>query len=116
MRLFKIGGLLLLAAGALNVYAQTEASLAYRVEASGRVVRPYIFPLSMNYKSLDIQKIRCVIRSCPDGFAVTDLIARSGADPLRVYPILFELEHSGWLEVTERGEWGAPRWVKMRIK
>ena len=34
MRLLKIGGLLLLAAGALNVYAQTEASLAYRVEAS----------------------------------------------------------------------------------
>ena len=27
MRLLKIGGLLLLAAGALNVYAQTEASL-----------------------------------------------------------------------------------------
>ena len=34
MRLFKIGGLLLLAAGALNVYAQTKASLTYRVEAS----------------------------------------------------------------------------------
>ncbi len=34
MRLLKIGGLLLLAAGALNVYAQTEASLTYRVEAS----------------------------------------------------------------------------------
>ena len=30
MRLLKKGGLLLLAAGALNVYAQKEASLAYR--------------------------------------------------------------------------------------
>ena len=74
------------------------------------------FSFFMNYKSLDIQKIRCVIRSCPDGLAVTDLIVRSGAEPLRVYPILFELEQSGWLEVTERSEWGAPRWVRKRIK
>ena len=68
----------------------------------------------MNYKSLDIQKIRCAIRSCPDGLAVADLIVRSGAEPLRVYPILFELEQSGWLEVTERSEWGAPRWVRRK--
>ena len=72
---------------------------------------PYFFSFFMNYKSLDIQKIRCAIRSCPEGLAVADLIVRSGADPLRVYPILFELEQSGWLEVTERSEWGAPRWV-----
>ena len=72
------------------------------------------FFLSMDYKALDIQKIRCTIRSCPDGLAVVDLIARSGADPLRVYPILFELEQSGWLEVTERSEWGAPRWVRRK--
>ena len=47
---------------------------------------------------------------------MADLIVRSGAEPLRVYPILFELEQSGWLEVTERGEWGAPRWVRLREK
>ena len=69
------------------------------------------FSFFMNYKSLDIQKIRCVIQSCPEGLAVADLIVRSGAEPLRVYPILFELEQSGWLEVTKRSEWGAPRWV-----
>ena len=74
------------------------------------------FSFFMNYKSLDIQKIWRAVRSCPDGLAVTDLIVRSGADPLRVYPILFELEQSGWLEVTERSEWGAPRWVRKRIK
>ena len=70
----------------------------------------------MNYKSLDIQKIQCAVRSCPEGLAVVDLITRSGAEPLRVYPILFELEQSGWLEVTERSEWGAPRWVRLREK
>ena len=70
----------------------------------------------MNYKSLDIQKIRCAIRSCPEGLTVADLIVRSEAEPLRVYQILFELEQSGWLEVTERSEWGAPRWVRLREK
>lgn len=73
-----------------------------------------LFSFFVNYKSLDIQKIRCAIRSCPEGLAVADLIAWSGADPLRVYPILFELEQSGWLEVTERSEWGAPRWVRRK--
>ena len=67
-------------------------------------------------KSLDIQKIRHTIQSCPEGLPVVDLIARSGAEPLRVYPILFELEQSGWLEVTERSEWGAPRRVRLREK
>lgn len=47
---------------------------------------------------------------------MADLIVRSEADPLRVYPILFELEQSGWLEVMERSEWGAPRWVRLREK
>ena len=71
-------------------------------------------------KSLDIQKIRHTIQSCPEGLSVVDLIARSGAELLRVYlrvyPILFELEQSGWLEVTERSEWGAPRRVRLRKK
>lgn len=67
-------------------------------------------------KSLDIQKIRHTIQSCPEGLSVVDLIARSGTELLRVYPILFELEQSGWLEVTERSEWGAPRRVRLREK
>ena len=88
--------------------------MTYGCKSPGTGIRwdGFSFFLSMDYKVLDIQKIRCTIRSCPDGLAVVDLIARSGADPLRVYPILFELEQSGWLEVTERSEWGAPRWMR----
>ena len=70
----------------------------------------------MDYKSLDIQKVWQSILACPDGVPVAELIAHCGAEPVRVYPILFELEQSGWLEVTERSEWGAPRRVRLRKK
>ena len=46
----------------------------------------------MNYKELDTQKIKDYILSHPDGVEVEDIIAHSGAEKLRVYPALFELE------------------------
>ena len=68
----------------------------------------------MNYKELDTQKIRDYILSHPDGVEVEDIIAYSGAEKLRVYPALFELEQEGWLAVTEREELGSPKRVKFR--
>ena len=50
MRLLKKGGLLLLAAGALNVYAQKEASLAYRVEASANASTGKYAPMWLTAK------------------------------------------------------------------
>ena len=46
--------------------------------------------------------------------SVDYIMQYSGADKLRVYPALFELEQSGWLEVVEREELGAPTVVRMR--
>ena len=43
-----------------------------------------------------------------------DIIAHSGAERLRVYSILFELEQEGRVEVTEREELGAPKVVRLR--
>ena len=68
----------------------------------------------MNYKELDTQKIKDYILSHPDGVEVEDIIAYSGAEKLRVYPALFELEQEGWLTVTEREELGSPKRVKFR--
>ena len=42
-----------------------------------------------------------------------DIIAHSGAEKLRVYPALFELEQEGWLTVTEREELGSAKRVKL---
>ena len=67
----------------------------------------------MNYKELDTQRIKDYIRLHPDGVEVEDIIAHSGAEKLRVYPTLFELEQEGWLAVTEREELGSPKRVRV---
>ena len=58
MRILKIGGLLLLAAGALNVYAQTEASLTYRVEASANVSSGEYAPLWLTANRYGLSSVR----------------------------------------------------------
>ena len=68
-----------------------------------------------NYKLLDTQNIKSYILSHPEGVLVDDIIAHSGADKLRVYPALFELEQEGWLQVTEREELGAAKRVKVMV-
>lgn len=69
----------------------------------------------MNYKLIDAEKIKSYILLYPEGVYVDDIIAHSGADKLRVYPALFELEQEGWLEVTEREELGAAKKVRIMV-
>ena len=54
------------------------------------------------------------IRDSYGAVSVDDIIQNSGADKLRVYPALFELEQNGFLEVVEREELGAPLLVRRR--
>ncbi len=44
---------------------------------------------------------------------VEEILARSGAEKLRVYPILFELEQEGKIEVMERKPFGEAKKVRM---
>lgn len=69
----------------------------------------------INYKLIDTEKIKDYIRRYPEGVLVDDIIAHSGADKLRVYPALFELEQAGWLEVTEREKLGAAKKVRIMV-
>ena len=68
----------------------------------------------MNYKTLDTQRITNYLSASSHEVTVEDIILHSGADKLRVYPALFELEQSGWLEVVEREELGAPSVVRKK--
>ena len=68
----------------------------------------------MNYKEEDIQKIRHYI-SVHDQCTVEDIMSHSGAEKLRVYSILFELEQAGEIEVTERSFLGAAKKVKAAV-
>lgn len=70
--------------------------------------------MDVNYKIIDTQRIMDYISSYADAVLVEDIIHHSGADKLRVYPALFELEQSGWLEVVEREELGAPMTVRQQ--
>ena len=71
--------------------------------------------MDVNYKIIDTQRIIDYITSFPTGVSVEEIIQNSGAEKLRVYPALFELEQSGFLEVLEREELGAPLIVRKRI-
>lgn len=68
----------------------------------------------MNYKILDTQRIITYISTSSNEVSVEDIILYSGADKFRVYPALFELEQSGWLEVVKREELGAPSIVRKK--
>lgn len=71
--------------------------------------------MDVNYKIIDTQRIIDYITSFSKGVSVEEIIQNSGAEKLRVYPALFELEQSGFLEVLEREELGAPLMVRKRI-
>jgi len=70
--------------------------------------------MNLNYKIIDTAKIVDYISLFETSVCVDDIIQNSNADKLRVYPALFELEQSGFLEVVEREELGAP--IKVRKK
>lgn len=68
----------------------------------------------MDYKYLDTQRILRYLQQHKEGATVDAILQYSGADKLRVYPALFELEQEGRLEVLEREELGAPTKVRLR--
>lgn len=70
--------------------------------------------MNIDYKALDTQKVVDYILSFSEEVFVVNIIQNSGADKLRVYPALFELEQNGFLEVVEREELGAPLVVRRR--
>ena len=69
--------------------------------------------MDTNYKHLDTLRILRYLQQHKEGTTVDAILQYSGADKLRVYPALFELEQAGQLEVLEREELGAPRVVRL---
>ena len=68
----------------------------------------------MDYKQQDTLRILHYLQQQhEEGVSVNDILKCSGAEKLRVYPALFELEQEGRLEVLEREELGAARIVRL---
>ena len=72
---------------------------------------------SPNYKLLDTRRILSYLSTAfPNPVEVEDIMHHSGAERLRVYSILFELEQEGRIEVLERELLGAPKTVRLKEK
>ena len=66
-----------------------------------------------NYKQQDRDRILSFISNQGGSALVEAIIERSGAEPLRVYPLLFELRQEGLLAYEEEEEYGAPKRVRL---
>ena len=66
-----------------------------------------------NYKQQDRERILSFISSQGGSALVEEVIERSGAEPLRVYPRLFELRQEGLLAYEEEEEYGSPKRVRL---
>ena len=70
--------------------------------------------MNENFKEFDRKKIMDYVAAGQGDVAVDQIIAESGAEKVRVDPILFEEVQAGHLEVTESEPMGAPRMVRIK--
>ena len=69
-----------------------------------------------SYKQQDRERILSFISSQGGSALVEAIMERSGAEPLRVYPLLFELRQEGLLAHEEEEEYGSPKRVRLMAK
>ena len=66
-----------------------------------------------SYKSQDRDRILSFISNQGGSALVEEVMEQSGAEPLRVYPLLFELRQEGLLTYEEEEEYGSPKRVRL---
>jgi hypothetical protein len=64
------------------------------------------------YKALDMMRVSAYVHGRRDEVPVEDIRKHSGAEVLRIFPILFELEQAELIEVVRRDIFGAPLSVR----
>ena len=70
--------------------------------------------MQANYKQQDLNKILSYLKENSIS-SVDAIIQESRAEPLRVYPILFELIQEKVIRVVEETGWGAPVRVEFPV-
>ena len=68
--------------------------------------------MQTNYKQLDLNRILLYLQKHPIS-TVDAIMQESGAEPLRVYPRLFELAQERKIRIVEETAWGAPLKVEL---
>ena len=70
----------------------------------------------IDYKAIDTERIVAYIKTRSlEAIPVSEITNNSGAETLRVVPILFELEQEKVITVTERSSLGAPKMIRLNI-
>ena len=67
----------------------------------------------INYKELDRKSLIKYLEDNRGIVKVQDLMDNSGANQLRVFPLLFELTREGVIEVLEEDNLGAPEKIRL---
>lgn len=88
-----------------------EAKEGWEAEARSSV-RKNVVDME-NYKQADRKKVIEFLKG-KAGVSVENIIENSGAEKLRIYPILFEFEQEGIIEVVKRQSLGAPDIVRLK--
>lgn len=68
----------------------------------------------IDYKQQDIKAVKAYLEKFPEGVDVDDIIENSGANRLRVYPILIEMFFDQKLEVLKESELGS--FLRVKVK
>ncbi len=67
----------------------------------------------MNYEERDMYRIIDYVISAGGDASVDDIITYSGAEKLRIYPLIFKMKLDGIITVTETNMWGAPTRIRL---
>ena len=63
--------------------------------------------METNYKQLDRDRVLLYLKE--HGVSTVEaIVEQSGAEPLRIYPLLFELAQEKIIRIVEENAWGAP--------
>ena len=67
----------------------------------------------IDYKEQDRQAILDYLKECDSEVDVVKVLSESGANRLRVYPLLYEMQLMGQVVVTKENDLGTPERVKL---
>ena len=71
--------------------------------------------MDTNYKQLDRDHVLLYLKG--HGVCTVDaIVEQSGAEPLRIYPLLFELAQEKVIGIVEASAWGVPLKVELRTE
>ena len=71
--------------------------------------------MEINFKQLDRDRVLLYLKE--HGVSTVDaIVEQSGTEPLRIYPLLFELAQEKIIRIVEENAWGAPLKVVLRTE